>query len=110
MLRWSQEPKLWELGYLSIHAVGHTGIITTLFVAISVSVPKNAGSGAITSYYLAQQVGMVVGVTATAVITRKVFRNDLLEKCAMEPNAIEVGVSGFDWNGYRCLGRLMINR
>lgn len=97
MLRWSQGPKLWELSYLSIHAVGHAGIITTLFVAISVAVPKNAGAGAITTYYLAQQVGMVVGVTATAVFTRKVFRNGLLREFAMEPNANEVRVSGLEW-------------
>lgn len=93
MLRWPQEPKQWELAYLTIHAVGHTGIITTLFVAISVAVPKNAGAGPITTYYLSQQIGMVVGVTATSVFTRNVFRNDLLEKLAMEPNAKEVGIS-----------------
>lgn len=96
MLRWSQGPKLWELAYLAIHAIGHTGLITTLFVAISVAVPKNAGAGAITTYYLAQQIGMVVGVTTTSVFTRNVFRNDLLRKLALEPNANEVGVSSLE--------------
>ena len=96
MIRWPQGPQLWELVYLVIHAIGHTGIITTLFVAISVAAPKSSGAGPITTYYLAQQIGMVVGVTATSVFTRAVFRNDLLVKLAMEPNATEVGVSGFE--------------
>ncbi|KAJ5263966.1 transporter [Penicillium angulare] len=90
MVRWSEGPKLWELAYLAIHAIGHTGLITTLFVAISVAAPKDSGAGPITTYYLAQQIGMVVGVTATSVFTRNVFRSNLLESLAMEPNAQEI--------------------
>jgi hypothetical protein len=96
MLRCPQRPNLLELAHLSIHVVGHTGIITNLFVAISLAVPKNAGAGAIPTYCLTKQVGMVVGVTATSVFTRNVFRNDLLKTLAMEPDANKVGVSGLE--------------
>lgn len=94
MFRWPNGADLWELVYLAIHSVGHTGIITTCFVAISVATPKSAGAGPITTYYMSQQIGMVVGVTASSVFTRDAFRNILIDKLADHPYATEVGIFG----------------
>ena len=94
MFRWPNGADLWELVYLAIHSVGHTGIITTCFVAISVATPKSAGAGPITTYYMSQQIGMVIGVTASSVFTRDAFRNILIDKLADHPYATEVGIFG----------------
>jgi len=57
------------------------------FVAVSVSVPRDSGASAITTYYLAQQLGILVGVNSTAAVMRSVFKNHLIENLALEPMA-----------------------
>ena len=90
MLRLPQSAYLGELAYVGLIAVGFMGLNSALFVAMSVSVPKDKSASALTSYYLVQQLGMMAGVISTASLTQSTFRSQLVKKLAGDPNWKEV--------------------
>ncbi|KAJ5575060.1 hypothetical protein N7450_008959 [Penicillium hetheringtonii] len=87
MVRWPQGPNAWEVSYLAIQGFGFMAFNAAFFVAVSVSVPRDSGASVITTYYLAQQLGILVGVNSTAAVVRSVFKNHLMENLALEPMA-----------------------
>ncbi|KAJ5109745.1 transporter [Penicillium argentinense] len=90
MLRLPQGAYLGELAYLGLLAIGFMGLNSALFVAMSVSVPKDKSAAALTTYYLVQQLGMLVGVISTASLTQNTFKSYLVEKLAGESNWKEI--------------------
>lgn len=68
--------------YLSLIPVffvgtGMAGLFTTQFVALSARSRGGHARTTITAYYLAQQLGLIIGVTTSATIVRTLFANDL---------------------------------
>ncbi|KAJ6187600.1 Major facilitator superfamily domain general substrate transporter [Penicillium mononematosum] len=68
--------------YLSLIPVflvgtGMAGLFTTQFVALSARSRGGHARATITAYYLAQQLGLIIGVTTSAKIVRTLFANDL---------------------------------
>ena len=55
-------------------------ILSTQFIGLSASAPKPQTATAVSTYYLSQQVGILVGVGASAAILRMDFRNALLRQ------------------------------
>ncbi|KAJ5487279.1 Major facilitator superfamily domaingeneral substrate transporter [Penicillium desertorum] len=53
------------------------GLFTTQFVALSARSRGGHARTTITAYYLAQQFGIIIGVTTSATIVRTLFANDL---------------------------------
>lgn len=90
LVRWPQGPYPWEVCYLAIQGFGFMAFNAAFFVAISVSVPRDSGASAVTSYYLAQQMGILVGVNSTAAVTRSMFKNHLKRNLDLKPMANKV--------------------
>ncbi|KGO47225.1 Major facilitator superfamily domain, general substrate transporter [Penicillium expansum] len=68
--------------YLSLIPVfligtGMAGLFTTQFIALSARSQGGNARTTITAYYLAQQLGSIIGVTTSATIVRTLFANDL---------------------------------
>jgi hypothetical protein len=98
MLRLPQGAYLGELAYLGILSMGCMGLNSALFVAMSVSVPKDKSAVALTTYYLVQQLGMLVGVISTASLTQNTFKSYLVERLTGESNWKEVCLCRFKAN------------
>ncbi|KAJ5919892.1 hypothetical protein N7454_009727 [Penicillium verhagenii] len=88
-IRWCFfNPSLWELVYDFGHGVGLGILFSTQFVALSAHSPKDYVARLITTYYLMQQIGTVVGVSVTAWLVRSNFANALQTKFAGNPQGM----------------------
>lgn len=88
-IRWPQGPSTWELLYTFCSGIGIGGLFATLFIGISASIPKNMSATAITSYYMSQQLGMILGVTLAAAACRRTFEAQLFRKLGAYPEAFQ---------------------
>lgn len=57
--------------------IGMEGLFMTEFVALSAPSRGGHARTTITAYYLAQKLGLIIGVTTSATIVRTLFVNDL---------------------------------
>ncbi|KAJ5895364.1 transporter [Penicillium taxi] len=90
LLRWPRISSHWEMIYPFIAGIGIGGLLSTQFVALTISTPPKMSATAITIYNLSQQVGNMFGVTLTATVSRSLFERDLGHKFGNYPDAIEV--------------------
>lgn len=66
-IRWCYfDPYIWELMYPFPFGIGMGILFSTQFVALSAESPGSYVARLITTYYLLQQIGSVVGVSVTA--------------------------------------------
>lgn len=89
-VRWPEGPSFWELAYPFCVSVGIMGLLATQFVGLSASTPKDMIATTTTGYYLAQQFGIMLGVTLAPAISRRVFRHYLMARLGTTPEALEV--------------------
>lgn len=90
-IRWRFRPSLWELAYVSLGYVALAGTLAAQFVGISASAPKEHSATAITTYYIFQQMGVILGVTLAATLSRQVFENALFQELGTDKDALQVG-------------------
>lgn len=90
--RWPLGPERWELLYLVGAAAGMAGVISSTFVSLSAITPQEHSPAVVTIYYLAQQIGMIVGVTAAAIISRNCLRDGLLQTLGTGKESIQVNL------------------
>jgi hypothetical protein len=93
-LRWPEGPSFWELAYPFFAAVGVMGLLSTQFIGLSASTPKDMIATSTTGYYLAQQFGIMLGVTLAPAVTRKVFKYYLKEKLGTSTESLLVSIPG----------------
>ena len=79
-LRWRHGTNFWESLYTFPAGLGFGMILSTQFIGLSVSVPERQTATAVSTYYLCQQVGILVGVGASAAILRINFQRTLLRQ------------------------------
>lgn len=79
-LRWRHGTNLWESLYTFPAGLSFGMILSTQFIGLSASAPKPQTATAVSTYYLSQQVGILVGVGASAAILRMDFRKTLLRQ------------------------------
>ncbi|KAF5855778.1 hypothetical protein ETB97_008439 [Aspergillus alliaceus] len=76
-IRWRTGCYLWELVYLFPNGMAIGILFTTQFIGMSLDVPKEHLSTCITTYYLFQQLGNVVGPSTNVAIVQRVFLGQL---------------------------------
>lgn len=79
-VQWPQGISYWELVYPCAAGVGVGIFLSMHFVGVSASFPEHNLVAGITLYYLFQQLGIIMSVSFTASICRRVIENDLLHK------------------------------
>jgi MFS family permease len=90
VIRLPQAPYYWEILFTIIIGVGMGGFFSVTFVGLSASIPDQMSATAMTVYYLAQQLGMMMGITATSVTCRMVFKDYLERKLADFTGSVQV--------------------
>lgn len=79
-LRWRHGTNFWESLYTFPAGLSFGMILSTQFIGLSASAPKRQIATAVSTYYLSQQVGILVGVGASAAMLRMDFRKTLLRQ------------------------------
>lgn len=78
MIRWCYfDPYIWELIYPFPYGIGLGILFSTQFVALSAEAPEKYSARLITTYYLLQQIGSVVGVAVSAWLIQSSFASGL---------------------------------
>lgn len=93
-IRWCFfDPSLLELAYPFGQGVGLGILFSTQFVALSAHSPKDFSARLITTYYLMQQIGAVVGVSVTSWLIRSSFAISLENEFGVTPDGMSVSES-----------------
>ncbi|KOS44565.1 hypothetical protein ACN38_g4503 [Penicillium nordicum] len=88
IVRWSVfEPFMWELIYTATAGFGATMSCSAQFVALSSAVSEKQITVAITSYYLFQQIGNMIGIALTQPLQRLLFEKLLGKKIGTDLEA-----------------------
>ncbi|KAJ5896619.1 uncharacterized protein N7473_006018 [Penicillium subrubescens] len=88
--RWSLfEQKMWELFYSFFFSWGLGMVLSAQFVGLSASTPEAFAATSITSYYLFQQAGTMIGITVTTVLQHLVFKEKLEAKIGESPEDLK---------------------
>lgn len=91
LLRWRQGTNAWEGSlYAFPSGLGSGMILSTQFIGLSTSAPKDQLATSISIYYLSQQVGTIVGISVTAAVLRGAFQNTLMRELGDVPGKAEV--------------------
>jgi hypothetical protein len=89
--RWSLfEQKMWELFYSFFFSWGLGMTLSAQFVGLSASTPEEFAATSITSYYLFQQAGTMIGITMTTVLQHLVFKEKLEAKIGESSEDLKV--------------------
>lgn len=96
LIRWSFfKPSGYELLYTFIFGFGISMTLSAQFVTLSSNVPEKSVATAITSYYLFQQVGIMIGVGLTQCMQHLIFRKRLEADIGKNADGNEVGRYSF---------------
>ncbi|KAJ5438339.1 uncharacterized protein N7458_009337 [Penicillium daleae] len=88
--RWSLfEQKMWELFYSFFFSWGLGMTLSAQFVGLSASTPEQYAATSITSYYLFQQAGTMIGITMTTVLQHLVFKEKLEATIGDSPESLK---------------------
>ncbi|CAG7951785.1 unnamed protein product [Penicillium nalgiovense] len=90
--RWPLGPSHFGLVYLLCASTGAGGLLSTGFVGITAVTPQEHSPAVITTYYLAQQLGIILGVTAAATICRHKLRDELLQRLGTDIASLQVRI------------------
>lgn len=82
--------------YILFATLGVGALLTTQFMALSASIPNSKSGTIIAVYYMAQQIGIVLGTTLSSSLCRRVFENNLWKNLETTPDAANVSI----WLGY----------
>ncbi|KAE8139416.1 major facilitator superfamily domain-containing protein [Aspergillus pseudotamarii] len=72
-IRWRSGCYLWEVVYLLPNGVAVGILFTTQFLGMSLGVPNESLTTCITTYYLTQQLGSIIGPAANVAVVQRVF-------------------------------------
>lgn len=92
LLRWPNGPSPWEMVYILFATLGIGALLTTQFMALSASIPRSKSGTIIAVYYMAQQIGIVLGTTLSSSLCRRVFENNLWKNLETTPDAANVSI------------------
>ena len=84
MLRWRGHINVWESLYIFPASLGVGMLNSSQFTGLAASVEKSQLATAVSTFYLSQQIGLMMGASGSAALLRKTFRD-----------ALEVNLSGF---------------
>ncbi|GAB1195679.1 hypothetical protein APSETT444_004941 [Aspergillus pseudonomiae] len=76
-IRWRNGCYLWELVYLLPNGMAIGILFTTQFIGMSLGVPSESLTTCITTYYLAQQSGNIIGPAANVAVVQRIFMGRL---------------------------------
>lgn len=82
LIRWRNGCFNWEMVYLFTIGVGMGVIYSAQFVAMSLDAPKGALPTCITTYYLSQQLGLIIGPALGVAVVQRVFGDRLSQELA----------------------------
>ncbi|KAB8227339.1 major facilitator superfamily domain-containing protein [Aspergillus alliaceus] len=89
-LLWRQSPSYLGLIPASLGSLGVGSLVAAQFVAISVRTPSEHANSSITTYWLAQQLGMILGVAVAALLSQRVLADALQSLLKGLPNSSEI--------------------
>lgn len=78
--------------YILFATLGVGALLTTQFMALSASIPNSKSGTIIAVYYMAQQIGIVLGTTLSSSLCRRVFENNLWKNLETTPDAANVSI------------------
>jgi hypothetical protein len=81
---------MWELFYSFFFSWGLGMTLSAQFVGLSASTPEAFAATSITSYYLFQQAGTMIGITMTTVLQHLVFKEKLEAAIGESPEDLNV--------------------
>lgn len=76
-IRWRSGSSTWELLYLFPNGMFIGALFTTQFAGMSLGVPKENLLTCITTYYLCQQLGYIIGPATNVALVQRVFGGKL---------------------------------
>ncbi|KAB8202937.1 major facilitator superfamily domain-containing protein [Aspergillus parasiticus] len=76
-IRWRNGCHLWEVVYLLPNGIAIGILFTTQFIGMSLGAPNENLTTCITTYYLAQQLGNIIGPAANVGVVQRVFMGKL---------------------------------
>ncbi|PKY07904.1 putative transporter [Aspergillus campestris IBT 28561] len=83
LIRWRNGCFNWEMVYLFTIGVGMGVIYSAQFVAMSLDAPKGALPTCITTYYLSQQLGLIIGPALGVAVVQRMFGDRLSRELAV---------------------------
>lgn len=90
MLRWRGRISIWESLEILPASLGVGLLNSSQFIGLSAAVEKSHLATAISIFFLSQQIGMMVGTSASAALLRHGFRNALVRKLTDWPDRTNV--------------------
>ena len=94
MLRWQGQINVWESLYIFPASLGIGLLNSSQFIGLSASVEKSQLATTISIFFLSQQIGMMIGASASSALLRKTFRNALLDKLGNGRDSRQVSILG----------------
>lgn len=85
LLRWHGRINVWESLYIFPVSLGVGLLNSSQFIGLSAAVEKSQLATTITVFFLSQQIGLMIGASASSALLRSAFRN-ALEKALRDRN------------------------
>ncbi|KAL9127025.1 MAG: hypothetical protein Q9217_004014 [Psora testacea] len=86
MLRWRGHISVWESLEILPASLGVGLLNSSQFIGLSAAVEKSHLATAISIFFLSQQIGMMIGASASAALLRYGFRDALIQKLTDWPD------------------------
>ena len=86
MLRWRGRISVWESLEVLPASLGVGLLNSSQFIGLSAAVEKSHSATAISIFFLSQQLGMMIGASASAALLRHGFRDALIQKLTGWPD------------------------
>lgn len=93
MLRWRGRINVWESLYIFPASLGVGLLNSSQFTGLAASVEKSQLATAVSTFYLSQQIGLMIGAGGSAALLRRSFRDALMANLSGFPDADKVSVS-----------------
>jgi hypothetical protein len=83
---------MWEISYGFLAWVGMGMTLSSQFVALSASKPEKNAATSVTTYYLVQQVGFMMGITLSKALISRDLESRLMVALRNEAGKNEVSI------------------
>jgi rRNA maturation endonuclease Nob1 len=83
---------MWEISYGFLAWVGMGMTLSSQFVALSASKPEQSAATSVTTYYLVQQVGFMMGITLSKALLSREIERRLMAALRNEAGRSKVGI------------------
>ncbi|KAJ5379820.1 uncharacterized protein N7496_002248 [Penicillium cataractarum] len=93
LVRWTvYQPHMWEISYGFLAWLGMGMTLSSQFVALSASKPEQNAATSVTTYYLVQQVGFMMGITLSKALISREIEHRLMFALRDESGRNEVSI------------------